>query len=78
MEFHPKKCKVLRITNKRKPIISQYSIHNEKLETVEKLKYLSVTITEKLSWKDHVNSIVAKATTIVYSYNVTWQRASKK
>ena len=62
MEFHPKKCKVLRITNKRKPIITSYSIHNEKLETVEKAKYLGVTITKNLSWKDHINSIAAKAT----------------
>ena len=29
MEFHPKKCKVLRITNKRKPINAAYKIHNE-------------------------------------------------
>ena len=36
MEFHPKKCKVLRITNKVKPIVCDYFIHNEKLETVNK------------------------------------------
>lgn len=64
MEFHPKKCKVLRITNKRKPIISNYKIHDEELETVDKAKYLGVTINKNLSWKDHVNVIVSKATNV--------------
>ena len=62
MEFHPKKCKVLRITNKRKPINAAYKIHNEELDN--NAKYLGVTINKHLSWKDHVNSIVSKATNV--------------
>ena len=31
MEFHPDKCQVLRITNKRKPITSDYTIHSIRL-----------------------------------------------
>ena len=37
MEFHPKKCKVLTITNKKKPFKTFYVIHNE---CVESAKYL--------------------------------------
>ena len=34
MEFHPKKCKQLTITNKTKPLDTTYTIHNENLEKV--------------------------------------------
>ena len=43
IEFHPKISKVLRITNKRKPINTTYKIHNEELEN-NNAKYLGVTI----------------------------------
>ena len=61
MEFHPQKCKVLRITNKRKITDAQYQIHNTTLEIVEKAKYLGVTIDKRLSWKDHIGAITGKA-----------------
>ena len=31
MEFHPRKCQLLRITNKRKPFARDYDIHGHKL-----------------------------------------------
>ena len=31
MEFHPDKCQLLRVTNKRKIIQAEYTIHNQKL-----------------------------------------------
>jgi hypothetical protein len=40
MEFHPSKCQLLRITNKRKPFARDYDIHGHKLEEVESAKYL--------------------------------------
>ena len=61
MSFHPSKCKLLRITNKRKPIIGEYVIHGKVLESVEAAKYLGVTLQSKLSWKPHVNEITKKA-----------------
>ena len=62
MEFHPKKCKLLRITNKRKIIEANYKIHGQQLELVDKAKYLGVTLTKNLSWNTHVANICAKAT----------------
>ena len=55
MEFHPQKCQVLRISNKRHNIISDYFIHNEKLEETPQGKYLGINIDQKLSWNCHIN-----------------------
>ncbi|XP_072051476.1 uncharacterized protein [Amphiura filiformis] len=61
MEFHPSKCQVVRITNKRKPIIGSYIIHNHTLEEVTSAKYLGVHIDSKLSFNTHVDTVVKKA-----------------
>ena len=47
MEFNPDKCKVLRITNKRKTINQSYIMHNQILEVVDSAKYLGVHILKK-------------------------------
>ena len=61
MEFNPDKCKVLRITNKRKTINQSYIMHNQILEVVDSAKYLGVHIHKKLSWNVHVNHTIKKA-----------------
>ena len=60
-KFHPDKCKVLRITNKRKIIRFDYKIHNKCLERTDHAKYLGVHIDKKLLWKCHISSINSKA-----------------
>ena len=61
MEFHPDKCKVLRITNKRKTIKYRYLLHNVILKEVSNAKYLGVTMNTRLAWKKHVHEICGKA-----------------
>ena len=61
MQFHPEKSKLLRVTNKRNVIKSDYTIHGQQLELVTKAKYLGVTITKDISWKTHISNICAKA-----------------
>ena len=62
MEFHPEKCQLLRLTNKRKTVEAHYTIHGKILKLVEKAKYLvGVTLYKGLLWKQHVNNITAKA-----------------
>lgn len=61
MSFNPEKCEVLRITNKKTIIPHDYSIHGQNLKVVEKAKYLGLTISSKLCWKDHINNITKKA-----------------
>ena len=65
MEFHPKKCKVLSVTNKTKPLKTSYKIHNETLESVDSAKYLGVEIHKKLKWKVHVANICKKSNQII-------------
>ena len=57
MEFHPAKCQLLRITNKLKPIKSNYTIHDTPLLETPPSKYLWVVIDSKLQWKEHYASI---------------------
>ena len=61
MAFNPDKCEVLRVTNKKKIIEAQYTIHGSALCTVDEAKYLGVTIQRNLNWKPHVNNICKKA-----------------
>lgn len=65
MLFNPDKCEVIRITNKRNPLIQSYSIHGSDLQTVKHAKYLGVTISSDLSWNKHVDNTAKKATTIL-------------
>ena len=61
MEFHPDKCKLLRITNKSNPTETSHVMHKQKLDHVDEAKYLGILIHKRLSWKSHVNSIITKA-----------------
>ena len=61
MRFHPNKCQVVRVTNKKNIIRHEYTIRGEKLEVVENAKYLGVNINNKMSWNNHIDSITKKA-----------------
>ena len=61
MEFHPKKCKLLTITNKKKPVPTTYTIHDEKLQKVDNAKYLGMTLNQNLKWKTHITLTIKKA-----------------
>ena len=61
MEFHTSKCQVISITNKVKPIIGKYQIHDHILEQVNRAKYLGIYIDSKLTFSTHDDAIVKKA-----------------
>jgi hypothetical protein len=48
MSFHPSKCQVIRVTNKKKEIESCYNIRGHALEIVTPSKYFGVTISKSL------------------------------
>jgi hypothetical protein len=60
MEFHPSKCQLLRVINKRKPSPTSYYIHGHKLELVDSAKYLGVTIHKTINWNTHIENISKK------------------
>ena len=60
MEFHPGKCELLRITNKLKPFLFNYNIHNIPISETNSAKYLGVAIDSKLTWKNQYTNINKK------------------
>ena len=61
MEFNPSKCQVLHISRAQQPILSQYSLHGEILESVDCARYLGVSISKDLTWNTHIKEILGKA-----------------
>ena len=55
MTFHPEKCQVLRVTNKRNPLMAEYTIHGHILQVTDNAKYLGVNMDSKLNWNYHVS-----------------------
>ena len=55
------KREIIHISRKQKPIIFQYTLHNQVLKSTNKAKYLGVTITNDLTWNHHINNITNKA-----------------
>ena len=53
------------ITNKRTIIKNQYQMGNEILSRKEKIKYLEITIDNKLTFKEHIQDESKKAMTIL-------------
>ena len=55
MEFHPQKCQIMHLTNKRKVIRHPYNIHGHILEEVQTSKYLGLNF-EKSHQQHHEKS----------------------
>ena len=61
MSFHPQKCQLLRITRKRSPVETEYSIHDHILEKGDIAKYLGVSLHKHCSWSPHIHQTAKKA-----------------
>ena len=61
MGFNVDKCSVLTISKKKNLIIHPYTLHQHKLERVQCARYLGVEISHNLSWRNHIEAVVAKA-----------------
>ena len=61
MKFHPDKCNVLSVTQKRKPIQYNYTLRGHPLLKVKNAKYLGITIQDNLKFDKHINNITNKA-----------------
>ena len=61
MSFNPSKCKVIKVTRKRKPSDFQYILHGQTLESIDHTKYLGVHISRDLRWNTHADRVTSKA-----------------
>ena len=59
MAFHPDKCTVLTVSQKKNPFKHDYILHNHKLELVSSAKYLGITLQANLKWSKHTDNIIA-------------------
>ena len=65
MFFHPEKCEVLRVTKKRKPLESTYTIKDHSLADVSSKKYLGIILHKNLSWNDQMQKVCSKANSML-------------
>ena len=65
MQFHPDKCQVIRITNKKKPTEVEYQLHNQTLAETKNAKYLGIIIDDKLQWKDQCRTMCKKTNSLL-------------
>ena len=64
MKFNFAKCHSMRVTRHPpyKHIQFDYTLHQQRLEQVQSVKYLGVTISDDLDWGQHISDISSKAT----------------
>jgi len=63
MDFNVKMCKVMSLSKKRQPFVSNYSLDDSLLEEVKEFKFkdLGVTTTDNFNWNSHIDIMVSKA-----------------
>lgn len=80
MAFNLDKCEVIRISTKRHPIITTYSIHGTPLRTTEYTTNLGLIISNKLSWKENIDNATktANSTMSFIRWNIRSRRWMSK
>ena len=66
MEFNVQKCKLMRITRKRQPLIFNLSLNGTVLEEIDKFRGLGLLTNHALSWNSHIDTITSKANGILW------------
>jgi len=61
IRFHPSKCKLIRSTLKRNPLLTQYSLNNIPISESDHERDLGVIISPKLSYLKQHQALVSKA-----------------
>ena len=65
MRNNTNKCKLMRITGKRCPLVRDYHINDQSLENVHIFKELGLLTTSNLSWNSHIDTITARANRVL-------------
>jgi len=65
MILNPDKCVILSCTLSLSPSLVAYSINNTVLKSVEQHKYLGVLLHNSMSWSNHIQEVIKKASKIL-------------
>ena len=65
MRINTKKCKIMRITRKKSPLVGEYKIEGQPSKSVNEYKDLGLFTASNLSWNQHVDKITAKANRVL-------------
>ena len=65
MDFNVKKCNLMRITMKKQPFISNFTLKGSVLEEVDGFRDLGLLTNHHLSWNSHIDTITSKANRIL-------------
>ena len=65
MKFNAGKCEVMSVTNKRSPFKNKYWLDGVCLQEKKKLKYLGLTIDNKISFSEHIEEKAKSSTTVL-------------
>lgn len=65
MTINTKKCKIMRITRKKAPLVGEYNIEGQPLECVNVYKDLGLFTASGLSWNRHIDRITAKTNRVL-------------
>ena len=61
MQFHPAKCLVMDISEKRHPSKFTYSPHNKDLKMTYIAKYMGIIISQDMKWTKHITQTCSRA-----------------
>ena len=61
IKISTKRCKIMRITRKRSPLVRDYYINDQCLESVYTYEDSGLLTSSNLSWNSYIDSITAKA-----------------
>lgn len=61
MKINLSKCKVISFTRKKKPILFNYSLSNERIPRVTLINDLGVIFDTELRFREHINNIISKS-----------------
>ena len=65
MSFNVLKCFVMSVTNNRNPAVHSYHLNGNTLVRTDSIKYLGITIDNKLTFKQHIEKKCHSATTVL-------------
>ena len=78
MKFNVKKCKLVRCYCIKSPIIRDYTLYGQSLESKTEHLYLGVILHHASSWNSHVNKATGKATKMLNLVRRNFSKCSSK